>query len=106
MSIQFRLSNGKVRILERKGIFKTISKFKVYHFSSITTRKSDLVLNNGTKTFTLKYGFNPRFFRKHYLKGDGLKIFDGELSEPKINLKMFIDYIINKFKFFYYKISN
>ena len=87
-------------------IFKTISKFKVYHFSSITTRKSDLVLNNGTKTFTLKYGFNPRFFRKHYLKGDGLKIFDGELSEPKINLKILIDYIINKFKFFYYKISN
>ena len=95
-----KLWNNGVRI------FKTISKFKVYHFSSITTRKSDLVLNNGTKTFTLKYGFNPRFFRKHYLKGDGLKIFDGELSEPKINLKILIDYIINKFKFFYYKISN
>ena len=87
-------------------IFKTISKFKVYHFSSITTRKSNLVLNNGTKTFTLKYGFNPRFFRKYYLKGDGKKIFDGELSEPKISFKLLIDYTINKFKFFYYKLSN
>ena len=87
-------------------IFKTISKFKVYHFSSITTRKSNLVLNNGTKTFTLKYGFNPRFFRKYYLKGDGLKIFDGEVSEPKTSLQMLIDYSINKLKFFFYKIFN
>ena len=86
-------------------IFKTISKFKVYHFSSITTRKSDLVLNNGTKTFTLKYGFNPRFFRKYYLKGDGLKIFNGELSEPKKNFEMLLEYTINKLKCFYYKIS-
>ena len=50
-----KLWNNNVRI------FKTISKFKVYHFSSITTRKSNVVLNNGTKTFTLKYGFNQDF---------------------------------------------
>ena len=30
-------------------IFKTISKFKVYHFSSVTTRKSRIKLNNGTE---------------------------------------------------------
>ena len=64
------------------------------------------MLNNGTKTFTLKYGFNPRFFRKHYLKGDGIKIFDRELSEPKLSFRLLIEYTINKLKFFYYKISN
>jgi len=89
---------------ENVRIFKAISKFKVYHFSSITTRKREINLNNGTKTFTLKYGFNPRFFRKYYLRGDELKRYDGILEEPKINFKMIIDYFINKLKYFYYKI--
>tara|TARA_B100001057_G_scaffold183260_1_gene183961 strand:+ start:1945 stop:2790 length:846 start_codon:yes stop_codon:yes gene_type:complete len=93
-----KLWNEKVRI------FKAISKFKVYHFSSITTRKSGIKLNNGTKTFILKYGFNPRFFRKYYLRGDKLKDYDGILDEPKMNLKMTLDYFINKLKYFYYKI--
>ena len=87
-------------------IFKTISMFKVYHFSSITTRKSNLILNNGTKTFLLKYGFNPRYFRKYYLKGNGLEPYDGALKNPNMNFKMLIDYIINKAKFLYYKIAD
>ena len=92
--------------LWKKGvrIFKTISKFKVYHFSSVTTRKSNIKLNNGTKTFLLKYGFNPRFFRKYYLRGDGSKPFDGPLKEPKLNFNILIDYILNKLKYFYFKI--
>ena len=85
-------------------IFKTISKFKVYHFSSVTTRKGSIILNNGTKTFTLKYGFNPRFFRKYYLKGNNLNVYNGPLNEPKMNFRMFIDIIINKLKFVYYKL--
>jgi GT2 family glycosyltransferase len=85
-------------------IFKTISKFKVYHFSSVTTRKSNITLNNGTKTFLLKYGFNPRFFRKYYLRGNGSIFFNGELSSPSFTINMFLDYIINKIKFFYYKL--
>ena len=89
---------------ENVRVFKAISKFKVYHFSSITTRKSGINLNNGTKTFILKYGFNPRFFRKYYLRGDELNTYDGILKDPKMNLKMSIDYFINKLKFFYYKI--
>ncbi len=93
-----KLWNNDVRI------FKTISKFKVYHFSSITTRKKDIVLNNGTKTFILKYGFNPRFFRKYYLKGDGLNVFNGKLHDPKMNLKMFFDLLINKFKYLYFSL--
>ena len=93
-----KLWNQNVRI------FKTISKFKVCHFSSITTRKGIVELNNGTKTFTLKYGFNPRYFRKYYLKGDGSNTYNGPLNNPKMNFKMFIDYLINKLKFIYYKI--
>ena len=93
-----KLWNEKVRV------FKTVSKFKVYHFSSITTRKRGIYLNNGTKTFILKYGFNPRFFRKYYLRGEKLETYNGILQDPKMNLKMFIDYFINKLKLLYYKI--
>tara|TARA_B100000989_G_scaffold113198_1_gene83127 strand:- start:1097 stop:1951 length:855 start_codon:yes stop_codon:yes gene_type:complete len=92
--------------LNNVRIFKTISKFKVYHFSSITTRKSDIKLNNGTKTFLLKYGFNPRFFRKYYLKGDGAIEYNGILKSPKISLNMILDLFINKIKFLYFKIFN
>ena len=93
-----KLWNKNVRV------FKTISKFKVYHFSYVTTSKGMIKLNNGTKSFTLKYGFNPRYFRKHYLKGDGYNAYSGPLNDPKMNFKMFIDYLINKLKFIYYKI--
>lgn len=93
-----KLWNNDVRI------FKAISKFKVYHFSSVTTRKKDILLNNGTKTFILKYGFNPRFFRKYYLKGNNLIEFNGKLNNPKINLTMFFDLLINKFKYLYFSL--
>ena len=89
---------------ENVRIFKTISKFKVYHFSSVTTRKSNIVLNNGTKTFLLKYGFNPRFFRKYYLKGNGSNFFNGKLSNPNLSTYISIEYIVNRIKFFYYSI--
>ena len=82
-------------------IFKGISKFKVYHFNSITTRNNKITLNKGTKQFLLKYGFNPRFFRKYYLKGNNSIIpFIGELTNPKISFSMFKDLLINKFKYF------
>ena len=82
-------------------IFKAISKFKVYHFSSVTTRKSNIILNNGTKTFLLKFGFNPRFFRKYYLKGDGLNVFKGKLNLPSKSFIMLFDLFINKLKLLY-----
>ena len=84
-------------------VFKTISKFKVYHFSSVTSRKGQIRLNDGTKTFTLKYGFNPRFFRKYYLKGNNLNVYNGPLNDPRMNFRMLIDLIVNKLKFIYYK---
>ena len=91
--------------LQNVRIFKGISKFKVYHFNSITTRNNKVVLNDGTKTFLLKYGFNPRFFRKYYLKGDNSIIpYKGELDNPKNNFFMVIELFINKLKFYFKKI--
>ncbi len=85
-------------------IFKCISGFKVYHFGSVTTRKRDININNGTKKFLLKFGFNPRFFRKYYLRGDGKIKYLGPLDDPKLNFSMLLSLIINKFKYYYYKI--
>jgi glycosyltransferase involved in cell wall biosynthesis len=88
-------------------IFKGISKFKVYHFNSITTRNNKILLNNGTKQFLLKYGFNPRFFRKYYLKGNNTIIpFMGKLAPPKITFFMLKDILINKFKYFLTKFKS
>ena len=84
--------------------FKCISRFKVYHFGSVTTRKRDININNGTKKFLLKFGFNPRFFRKYYLRGDGKIKYLGPLDDPKLNFSKLLSLIINKFKYYYYKI--
>ena len=84
--------------------FKCISRFKVYHFGSVTTRKRDININNGTKKFLLKFGFNPRFFRKYYLRGDDKIKYSGPLNDPKLNFSMLLSLIINKLKFYYYKI--
>ncbi len=89
---------------ENVRIFKCISNFKVYHFGSVTTRKKNIQINNGTKKFLLKYGFNPRFFRKYYLRGDGKKSYLGPVIQPKISVNLLIDKIINKLKYYYFKI--
>ena len=49
--------------LWKEGVrtFKCLSKFKVYHFGSVTTRKRDIKKNNGTKKFLLKYGLIQGF---------------------------------------------
>jgi len=81
-------------------IFKGVSKFKVYHFNSLTTRNDKIILNNGTRTFLSKYGFNPKFFRKHYLRGNNSVIpFKGRLNNPKKNFSMLLDLSINKIKY-------
>ena len=87
-------------------VFICIGNFKVYHFESVTIRKSKLIKNNGTKKFLLNWGFNPRFFRKYYLRGENRDIYNGPLSDPNFTLQMFIDLSINKLKFYYYKIFN
>ena len=91
--------------LNNVRVFKGISKFKVYHFNSLTTRNDKVKLNNGTKTFLLKYGFNPKFFRKYYLQGNNSIIpYKGILNEPKYDILMFYELMINKIKYLFYKI--
>jgi hypothetical protein len=86
-------------------IFKGVSKFKVYHFNSLTTRNNKVTLNNGSKTFLLKYGFNPRFFRKHYLRGNiSIIPYIGILTKPIKNISFYFDLIKCKLKILYYKI--
>ena len=94
-----KLWNNNVRI------FKSLDKFKVFHFGSTTTRKKDVIKNNGTKKFLLKYGFNPKFFRKHYLRGGANSVYDGPLDEPKKSINKSLDLLINKIKYLYYKMS-
>ena len=88
-------------------VFKGISNFKVYHFNSKTTGNSKITLNNGTKTFLFKYGFSPRFFRKHYLRGNiSIIPYIGTLTNPNKNINFYLDLIKCKIKIFYYKIFN
>jgi len=87
-------------------VFKSISKFKVYHFNSITTRNSKITLNNGTKQFLIKYGFSPRFFRKYYLRGSiSIIPYLGKLTNPIKNFMYYYDLIKCKIKFFFYLIT-
>ena len=87
-------------------IFKSIDKFKVFHFGSRTTRNKKIVKNNGTKKFLLKYGFNPKFFRKYYLNGGARSLYNGPLNQPKNSFIKTIELFVNKIKYFYYKISS
>ena len=93
--------------LENVRIFKGISKFKVYHFNSKTSRNKSINLNNGTKQFLFKYGFTPRFFRKYYLKGNiSIAPYLGKLSKPSKNFLFFLDLFKCKIKLFYNRILN
>ena len=90
---------------ENIRIFKCLSKFKVYHFGSVTTRKKDkFIKNNGTKTFVLKWGITPRTFRKRYLKGEIKIEYNEPLKDPELKFNFLKDLFIDKLKFIYFKI--
>ena len=94
----YKLWNKNIRI------FKTFSKWKVYHFGSATTRKSKYVTKNkGTKTFLLKWKLSPRTFRNHYLKGEKKIEYRGPLKNPKLNIIFIKDLLIDRFKYIYLK---
>ena len=81
-------------------IFKGISDFKVYHFGSISMRKkNNLIKNNGSKLFLLKWGITAKFFFKHYLKTGSS--YDGPLNEPNKNFFYLKDFVLCKLKFFF-----
>ena len=83
-------------------IFKGINNFRVYHFSSLTTRKkNNLPMNKGDITFLKKWGFTHKFFKKHYLKSNTK--FLGPLNDPKKDLLFYFDFLLCKIKLIYSK---
>ena len=96
--------------LWKKGvrIFKGINNFKVYHFGSIVTRKyknhptiKTESGSRGSKIFLLKWGITINFFKKFILNSD--KLYEGELSKPKITPIYLLKYIICKLNYIYIK---
>lgn len=86
-------------------IFKGINNFRVYHFSSITTRKKIGVFkNNGDLTFLKKWGISTKFFKKYFLKSKSL--YEGELSNPNKNFFYFFELCLCKLKRFFLIIIN
>ena len=97
-------------------IFKGLKNCKVYHFGSIVTRKfkdkryKTESGSKGDKIFLKKWGIKIKFFNKFYLRGcvsrNG-KIYcnpyDGPLKEPEKNFSYFLNLIINKIIYSYYK---
>jgi len=84
-------------------IFKGINNFRVYHFSSTTTRKKiNLKRNKGDITFIKKWGFSHKFFKKHYLKSKTLYV--APLSNPNKNFFYYFDLFLCKLKIIYLKI--
>ena len=84
-------------------IFKGLNEFRVYHFSSITTRKkNNLIRNKGDLTFLLKWGFSIKFFKKYYLRSK--TIYQGPLSKPNKKNLYFFDLFVCKVKLTYIKL--
>ncbi len=78
-------------------VFKGINNFKVYHFSSLTTRKKpNLIQNKGDKTFLKKWGITTKFFKKYYLKSRSK--FEGPLSNPKKTFLYYFELFLCKIK--------
>ena len=83
-------------------IFKGINNFRVYHFSSITTRKKNIKSNKGNLIFLKKWGFTHKFFKKHFLRSKTMYM--GPLKEPNKNISFYLDLFICKLKILYYTI--
>jgi len=90
-------------------IFKGINDFKVYHFGSVVLRKklNKVNFNNkygsrGAKLFLLKWGISIKFFKKFYLKSN--EKFNGSLTDPIINIKFLLHFLICKLNYLYLKV--
>ena len=82
-------------------IFKGLNNFKVYHFSSITTRKKiNMIQNKGDITFLKKWGISTKFFKKHYLKSRTK--FCGELVSPSKDFSYYFELFLDKLKLLKY----
>jgi glycosyltransferase involved in cell wall biosynthesis len=91
--------------LEGVRIFKGINKFRVYHFSSTTTRKGNRIKkNNGDITFLKKWGITTKFFKKYYLRSKTKYI--GPLNDPRKNFFYYLELLVCKLRFMYVKLKN
>ena len=91
--LNMKLWNEGVRI------FKGVSKSRLYHFGSVTTRNNKNVTpNNGKKTFLLKWKMSIEFFTTHYLRRGG--VYNGPLDEPYKNFFYYKDFLISKIKLY------
>ena len=78
-------------------IFKGINDFKVYHFSSVTTRKKkNFIQNKGEVTFLKKWRISTKFFKKHYMRSKTK--YEEPLKEPNKNVSYYFDLLICKLK--------
>ena len=85
---------------ENIRIFKGINNFKVYHFSSITSRNNKKrKQNRGDVTFLKKWKISTKFFKKHYLKSKTR--YRGPLDDPEKKLIYYIELIICKIRLLY-----
>ena len=92
--LNMKLWNEGVRI------FKGLSKFKVYHFGSISLRKKpSLKRNRGDRVFLKKWGITTSFFKKYYLKSD--TVYLGPLSEPDRNINYYISLFFCKVRYIF-----
>ncbi len=90
--LNFKLWNEGVRI------FKGVSKSRIYHFGSVTTRNNQRIKrNNGKKTFLLKWGVSINFFTKYYLRRGS--IYKGPLQNPDKKLFYYLDLVICKIQY-------
>ena len=85
---------------EKVRIFKGINKFRVYHFSSVTTRKRNIIKKRGDTTFLKKWHITTKFFKKHYLRSNTKYM--GPLNEPNQNIIYYFDRFICSLKRFFY----
>jgi len=86
-------------------LFKGINDFRVYHFSSITTRKKiGIKKNRGDITFLKKWGFTIKFFKKYFLRSK--TIYKYQLSDPNKNFFYYFDLLICKFRKLYFLVTD
>ncbi len=80
-------------------LFKGISKSRVYHFATKTTKKISKTKNDGYNIFINKWGMSSKTFTDKYLMRG--KPFSGKLQDPELNFsiksKNRIKKIINSF---------
>lgn len=85
---------------ENVRIFKGLSKSRVYHFGSLTTRKNNLIIkNNANKTFLMKWKISINFFVTHYLKRGST--YNGPLGNFELKFSNILEFVRCKIKYLY-----